>query len=81
MLFLDVKKAFDSVWHDALLQKLIQGGCNNFLAQIRHSFFSGRSFQVNVGKSKSSVCNIPYDVPQGAVLSPTLYILFTSDSP
>jgi hypothetical protein len=34
---------------------------------------------VSVGKSKSSVCNISYGVPQGAVLSPTLYNFFTSD--
>jgi hypothetical protein len=76
MLLIDVEKAFDSVWYDALLHKLIQGG---FLARIIHSFLSERTFQVSVGKSKSSVCNIPYRVP--AVLSPTLYNLFTSDAP
>jgi hypothetical protein len=36
---------------------------------------------VIVGKSKSSFCNIPYGVPQGAALSPTLYNFFTSDAP
>jgi hypothetical protein len=78
MLYLDVEKAFDSVWHDALLHKLIQG---LFLARIIHYFLSERTFQVSFGKSKSSVCNIPYGVPQGAVLSPTLYNLCTSDAP
>jgi hypothetical protein len=56
-------------------------GCNIFLARIIHYFFSERTFQVNVGKSKLSVCNILYGVPHGAVLSPTLYNLFTSDAP
>jgi hypothetical protein len=76
MLLLEVEKAFDSVWHDTLLHKLIQGGCNIFLARIIHSFLSGRTFQVS-----KSVCDIPYGVPQGAVISPTLYNLFTSDAP
>jgi hypothetical protein len=75
-----VEKAFDSFWHDALLHKLIQGGCNIFLARIIHFILSGRTFQVNIGKSKSSVCNISYGVPQGAVLSPILYSLCTSDA-
>jgi hypothetical protein len=81
MLLLDVEKAFDSVWHDALLHKLIRRGCNIFLVRIIYSFLNDRTFQVSVGKSKSSVCNIPYGVPQGAVLSPTLYNFFTSDAP
>jgi hypothetical protein len=81
MFLLDVEKAFDSIWHDTLLHKLIQGGCNIFLARIIHSFLSGRTFQVSVGKSKSSVCNIPYGESKGTVLSPTYYNLFTSDVP
>jgi hypothetical protein len=48
---------------------------------IASKFSLARTFQVSVGKSKSSVCNIPYGVPQGALFSPTLYNLFTSDAP
>jgi hypothetical protein len=81
MLLLDVKRAFDSVWHDALLHKLILRGCNIFLVRIIYSFLNDCTFQVSVGKSKSSVYNIPYGVPQGAVLSPTLFNFFTSDAP
>jgi hypothetical protein len=81
MLLLDVERAFDSVWHDALLDKLIFKGCSIFLVQMIYSFLNDRTFQVCVGKSKSSVCNIPYGVPQGTVLSPTLYNFFTSDAP
>jgi hypothetical protein len=77
MLLLDLERAFDSVWHDALIHKLILRGCNIFLVRIIHSFLNDRS----VGKSKSSVCNIPYGVPQGTVLSRTFYNFFPSDAP
>jgi Reverse transcriptase (RNA-dependent DNA polymerase)/Endonuclease-reverse transcriptase len=81
MLLLDVEKAFDSVWHEALLHKLLTRGCNISLARLIFSFLKERSFQVCVGKAQSSSCNIPYGVPQGAILSPTLYNIFTSDIP
>jgi hypothetical protein len=71
MLLLDVAKEFDSVWYDVLFNKLIREGCSIFIARIIHSFLIGRIFQISVGKSKSFVCNIPYGVPQGTVLSPT----------
>jgi hypothetical protein len=80
MLFLDVERAFDSASHDALLHKLILRGCNIFLVRIIFPFLKERTFQVSVGKSKSSVCNFPYGVPQAAVLSPTFYNFFTSDA-
>jgi hypothetical protein len=44
MILVDVEKIFDSV------RKLIQGGCNIFLARIIHFFFSGLTFQDSVGK-------------------------------
>jgi hypothetical protein len=58
-------RAFDSVWHIALLHKLVLRGCNIFLVRIIYSFLT---FQVRVGKSKSPVCNIHYGVPQSTVL-------------
>jgi hypothetical protein len=76
-----VERAFDSVWRDALLHKLILRGCNIFLVRIIYSFLNHRTFQVIVGKSKSSICKILYGVPQGAVLSSTFYNFFTSDVP
>jgi hypothetical protein len=63
-LLLDVERAFDSVWHDALLHKLILLSCNIFLVRIMYSFLDDRTFQISVGKSKSSVCNMIYGVPQ-----------------
>jgi hypothetical protein len=70
MLLLDVERAFDSVWHDALLHKLIRRGCNIFLVRIIYSL-----------SKLVSVSPCRYGVPQGAVLSSTLYNFFTSDAP
>jgi hypothetical protein len=81
MHLLDVERAFDSLWHDALLHKVIIRGYNIFLVRVIYSFLNDRTFQISVGKSKSSVCNILYGVQHGAVLSPTLYYFFTSDAP
>jgi hypothetical protein len=81
MVFLDVEKAFDSVWHAGLLHKLLISNCRLYLAKIIASFLSGRSFHVCVNKSISSSHPIPYGVPQGAILSPSLYNFFTADSP
>jgi Reverse transcriptase (RNA-dependent DNA polymerase) len=51
MFLLDVEKVFDSVWHKALLHKLLQRGCDIFLARLIFSFIKGRSFQVSVGSA------------------------------
>jgi Reverse transcriptase (RNA-dependent DNA polymerase) len=81
MCLLDVEKPFGSVWHKALLHKLLQRSCDIFLARLIFSFIKGRSFQVSVGSAKSSSHNIPFGVPQGAILFPTLYNILTSDVP
>jgi hypothetical protein len=81
MLLLDVEKAFDSVWHEALLHKLLVNGCDIFLARIIFSFLKNCSFQVCIDRSKSLSCDIPYGVLQCAILSHTLHNIFTSDVP
>jgi hypothetical protein len=81
MLLLDVQKAFDTVWHEALLYKLITKGCDLYLSRLILSFLKNRTFQVFVDGVKSLDCSIPYGVPQGAILSPILYNIFTADIP
>ena len=76
-----MEKAFDSVWHEALLYELLQRGCDIFLARLIFSFLKDRTFQVKIFNIKSNSYSIPYGVPQGAILSPTLYNIFTSDVP
>jgi hypothetical protein len=79
-IFLDVSSAFDRVWHDGLLFKI-----KNILPHtyylILKSFLSNRYFSVKEGTANSSIRQILAGVPQGAVLSPLLYSLYSSDFP
>jgi Reverse transcriptase (RNA-dependent DNA polymerase)/Endonuclease-reverse transcriptase len=81
MVFFDSEKAFDSVWHGGLIYKLFGFGYPRYIQHIIYSFLTDRSFQVFINKTFSSQNNIPAGVPQGSVLSPSLYNIFNSDIP
>ena len=81
MILLDVEKAFDRVWHQGLLYKLITINLQPNLIKIIHSFLTNRQFFVEINGRKSSQHNIPFGVPQGAASSPTLYNIYTYDIP
>jgi Reverse transcriptase (RNA-dependent DNA polymerase)/Endonuclease-reverse transcriptase len=81
MVLLDVEKAFDCVWHAALLHKLLLLGFPLILLKIIASFLTQRKFYVTIGGIKSTDYCIPSGVPQGAVLSPSLFNIFTHDFP
>lgn len=78
--FLDVTKAFDKVWHLGLLYKL-RGLLSPYLFVLLRSYLSKRSFYVQVGDGRSQVGEIGSGVPQGSVLGPHLYVIYTSDMP
>ena len=77
---LDVSAAFDTVDHDILLERLLVsfGVTGSAHAWIR-SFLSSRSQSVRLGSSSSSWSSIRCGVPQGSILGPLLYILYTAD--
>lgn len=79
VLFLDIEKAFDSIWHNGLIYKLHGMQFPTYLIRLLKSFLTDRTFFVEVDGFRSSLKSIPAGVPQGSVLSPILYSLYTSD--
>lgn len=76
---LDIAKAFDRVWHKALLSKLPSYGLPVKLCNWVTSFLAGRSMRVVVDGACSDSKSVNAGVPQGCVLSPTLFLLHIND--
>lgn len=81
MVLLDLKSAFDSVWHDGLVFKMKRANFPTYLVKLVLSFLSERSFAVRVGNSLSAIYPIVAGVPQGACSSPILFNFFLHDIP
>jgi exonuclease III len=75
-IFIDFRKAFDMVSHKILLDKLFNMGIRGISADWFYSYLSGREQVVKIKTTVSKAMKIKKGVPQGAILSANLFLIF-----
>lgn len=82
LVLLDIEKAFDKVWHKGLIHKIqLTHNFPSHLTSLISSYLSNRSFAIKILNTLSQPKPIKAGVPQGSVLSPTLFNLYIADIP
>ena len=78
-MFIDLRKAFDTVSHSILLKKLHEYGIRGNMLKLCTSYLDGRSQYVQYNHANSAFRNVNCGVPQGSIIGPLFFIIFMND--
>jgi hypothetical protein len=78
-IFLDLSKAFDTLNHEILIEKLSYYGVKDKEAKLFKSYLTGRKQYVDYDGMMSESLLIETGVPQGSILGPLLFIIYIND--
>ena len=77
--YIDLSKAFDSLRHGILLQKLSYYGISNKAKLLLESYLKQRKQFVQIGDVRSTMMQVLTGIPQGSIIGPLLFNIFIND--